>query len=153
MADSKAISQLTTAESTSPSDLFETAIPAPSGVQSSTGYVSRKVSATEMGQLLNGTMQYANQLETENKTIIGAINEAAQSGGGGGASYTDITGILEAGETEITLEDEAITEDSTLDFYTDAYGVNPISVSVITGSVTLEFNEQDSDLGVKVRVS
>lgn len=75
------------------------------------------------------------------------------SGGGGGASWTDVIGTLPAGETSITLSNAAITTDSTIDYYTNVFGVNPTNVSVANGSVTLTFDSQASDLGVKVRVS
>lgn len=72
---------------------------------------------------------------------------------GGGDGWTDVTGTLTAGQTSITLQDASIDTTSTLDFYTDTFGVNPTAVSVSTGSVTLTFEAQASNLGVKVRVS
>lgn len=75
------------------------------------------------------------------------------SGGGGGGSWTDVTGTLTAGQTSVILSDSSITTTSTLDFYTDVFGVNPTAVSVSTGSVTLTFEVQASNLGVKVRVT
>lgn len=75
------------------------------------------------------------------------------SGGGGGSSYTDLTGTLLAGNTIVTITDAVITTTATFDFYTDTYGVNPIDISVSTGSITLTFEEQESDVIVKVRVS
>lgn len=60
--------------------------------------------------------------------------------------------ILSAGETEITIEYDNITEDSILSFYTSIYGVNPISVVVNEGSVTLTFEVQHTDMEVGVRV-
>lgn len=70
----------------------------------------------------------------------------------GGAPWIDITGTLTAGSTSITLSDSSITTSSTIDIYTDA-DVDYNSVSVSTGSVTITFDEQQSDMGVKVRVS
>ena len=67
-----------------------------------------------------------------------------------GDSSVSVTGVLEAGETSITLENAAITSNSTFDFYTDTYGVNPTGVTVASGSITLTFEERESDLGVKV---
>ena len=67
--------------------------------------------------------------------------------------FTDLTGTLTAGNTSITLSDASITSSSTIDYYTDYFGVNPVGVSVSTGSITLTFEAQDIDLGVKVRVS
>lgn len=64
-----------------------------------------------------------------------------------------ITGTLPAGQTSITLSDASITTNSTIDYYTDVFGVNPTNIVVATGSVTLTFNTQNTNLGVKVRVS
>ena len=71
----------------------------------------------------------------------------------GGLPYTDVTGTLTAGSTSITLSDASITTTSTLDLYTDAFGVNPTNVVVSNGSVTLTFEAQQTNIGVKVRVS
>lgn len=65
----------------------------------------------------------------------------------------EVTGTIAVGGTSITLSDAAITTTSTIDIYTDTWGVNPESVSVATGSVTITFAAQESTLGVKVRVS
>lgn len=77
MPDSKEISALTTAESTSASDLFETAIP---NAMTETGYVSRKVTLGTIANFLLGTLQFSS-LHTTVKNIIGAINELAQGSG------------------------------------------------------------------------
>ena len=59
---------------------------------------------------------------------------------------------LPAGETTLTISDSSITEDSIIDIYTNVFGVNPTEVTVVDGSITLIFDAQESDLGVKVRV-
>lgn len=66
--------------------------------------------------------------------------------------YTDITGTLTAGSTSITLSSNHINTSSTVDFYTDTFGVNPTNVTISNGSITLTFEAQQSNLGVKVRV-
>ena len=71
---------------------------------------------------------------------------------GGGSSYKDITGTLTAGSTSLTLYDASITTDATYDIYTTVYGVNPTDVSLVAGSITMTFDSQQSDIGVKVRV-
>lgn len=81
------------------------------------------------------------------------VEESFAAGGGGGASWTDVTGTLTAGQTSITLSSASITTSSTLDFYTDVFGVSPTAASVSTGSVTLTFSAQQSNMSVKVRVS
>lgn len=72
---------------------------------------------------------------------------------GSGASWTDVTGTLTAGNTSITLLDASISSSSTIDIYTDTFGVNPTNVVVSAGSVVLTFEAQQSNVGVKVRIS
>lgn len=59
---------------------------------------------------------------------------------------------LNAGQTSITLENENINNNSVLSFYTSIYGVQPNSVSVSNGSVTLNFDAQKSAMQVGVKV-
>lgn len=64
-----------------------------------------------------------------------------------------VTGTLTTGDTSLTIEDTSIVADSSMfDIYTNVYGVSPTEVSVVDGSITLTFDTQESDLGVKVRV-
>jgi len=77
MPDTREISALTTAESTSASDLFETALP---NAMTETGYVSRKVTLGTIANFLFNTLQFSS-LHTTVKNIIGAINELAQGSG------------------------------------------------------------------------
>ena len=70
-----------------------------------------------------------------------------------GGAWTEVTGTLTAGSTSLTLSNAGISSSSTIDYYTNYYGVNPTGVSVSSGSVTLTFEAQDVDIGVKVRVS
>jgi hypothetical protein len=67
--------------------------------------------------------------------------------------WTDFIATLTAGSTSITISDNTIFTTSTIDIYTDAFGVNPTNVVVSTGSIVLTFEAQQSDVGVKVRVS
>lgn len=69
-----------------------------------------------------------------------------------------LTGTLLTGNTSITLtdsSDDPIDNDSLIDIYTSIYGVNPISAVIdsLTHSITLEFEEQESDIDIKVRVN
>ena len=66
--------------------------------------------------------------------------------------WVDILGTLESGEERITISDEAIREDSTIQIFTDGC-VDYNTIEVNSGSVTLTFDAQSSDLGIKVRVS
>lgn len=66
--------------------------------------------------------------------------------------FVEVTGTLLAGTTTLVLSDASITSTSTLDVFTDVYGISPTDMVATTGSVTLTFEAQESDLGVKVRV-
>lgn len=92
----------------------------------------------------------AGQWDSNDWTETIVMDEVGQ--GGGGSSWTDVTGTLTAGATSITLLDSSITTSSTIDIYTEA-DVDYNSISVSTGSVTVTFDAQQSNMGVKVRVS
>ena len=64
----------------------------------------------------------------------------------------EITGTLAAEETCITLTDDSINEDSTIDIYTSVYGVSPKAIEVTEGNITMTFKAQTQDIGVKVVV-
>lgn len=59
---------------------------------------------------------------------------------------------LAAGATSVTIEDDRITTDSVLSFFTSIFGVNPTAASVVNGSVTLTFEAQTVAMEVGVRV-
>lgn len=62
------------------------------------------------------------------------------------------TGTLGAGETSITIAGDTITTDSVLSFFTSIYGVNPATVTVTNGSVTMTFSTQSVDMKVGVSI-
>ena len=66
--------------------------------------------------------------------------------------FTLVSGTLVAGSTSITLSDASITTNSIIFPLTDTYGIFAESVVATTGSVTLTFEAQESNLGVKVMV-
>jgi len=73
--------------------------------------------------------------------------------GNTGLGYTELTGTLVTGETTVTITDSSINDTCTYDIYTSVYGVNPTAVTISGNTMTLTFDAQQSDLGVKVRVS
>lgn len=87
--------------------------------------------------------------DTLNKLRVGNDIYSVDSG----ADYTEIIGTLDAGDTELILQNAAITTTATYDFFTDTFGVSPTEVEVETGQLTLTFDEQEADVSVKVRVS
>lgn len=61
-----------------------------------------------------------------------------------------IEGILTAGETSIELTSSNLVEGTQIEVYTSKYDESPNSVIVSDGKVTLTFDEQTEDMGVKV---
>lgn len=117
--------------------------------QGETGYTSLSVTPNQIGAHAVESMTFAN-LQTASKTVEGAINEI--KGAISGSTWTDVTGTLTAGSTSITLQSAVITTNSTVEIYT-ADGTPWNTISVATGSVTVTFDAQQSDLGVKARIS
>ena len=62
----------------------------------------------------------------------------------------EITDTLEAGETSLTFTDASITTNSNIRILTSVYGIAPTAATATTGSLTLTFAAQASDLEVKV---
>lgn len=67
--------------------------------------------------------------------------------------FTELTGLLTSGSTSLTISDASITTTSTIDIYTDVFGIQPVNAVVATGTITLTFLAQASNISVKVRVS
>ena len=65
---------------------------------------------------------------------------------------TVLSGTLTAGQTSLTITDDAIETTSLIDIYTDVYGLEPTNVAVTTGQMVLTFNAQGVDISVKVKV-
>lgn len=137
----KSISQLDAAAVVTVNDLFETAIQDSGSVS---GYTSKKHSMAAIASFVNTEVNFPT-LNTTAKAVVAAINEIVG---------IVLTGTLTAGQTTITLYDAGITTSSTIEaVYTSVDGVNPTSRSIATGSVTLTFLTQASDIQVKVRIT
>ena len=95
----------------------------------------------ELSQNISGT-------QTSTKATIGNIAAAVK-----GINFVDLTGTLSVEATSVTISNAAITTTSTIDIYTDVFGVNPTNVTVTTGQIVLTFEAQESAVNVKVRVS
>lgn len=141
MPDDYRISDLTTVSAISDTDLMELSAVNPA---SDTGYSSMKMTIIALASKLLGGTQYAADLQTAAKTIFGAINEVAG---------IVLSGTLTAGQTSITFTNAAITASSTLaNVWINVFGVYPTDIVITDGSITLTFESQASDLGVKVRI-
>lgn len=96
---------------------------------------------TEVGDPFASSVM--NGLESRINTAIAALAPAG---------FVEVSGTLTTGSTSLTLSDASITTSSTLDIFTEKYGLSPEAVAVASGSVTMTFEAQDSNIGVKVRV-
>lgn len=65
---------------------------------------------------------------------------------------TTLTGTLEASETTLIFTGDAITDDCKIDIYTNVFGVSPSAIEYNENILTLVFDAQTVDVGVKVRV-
>lgn len=65
---------------------------------------------------------------------------------------TTLTATLAAGETTLTFTDSAITDNSMVDIYTSAFGINPSAIEQSGNTLTLTFDAQAEAVGVKVKV-
>lgn len=93
---------------------------------------------------------YANVGANKIYADCGQIEECCLPGVKVPADTVILTNTLSAGSTLVVFTDSAITDDAMYDFYTDTYGVNPTSVAFSSGSLSLTFEEQQSDVQVKV---
>lgn len=140
----KSISQLDSAVAVSNGDLFETAIP-DSG--SATGYSSKKHSMAAVADHIANDVVYTG-LQTTAQTLVAAINEVLTSAGTG----NKLSSTLTAGNTTLTFSDASILTTSMIDIYVDTWGVAPSNVTVTTGSATLTFEAQQTDVSVMLLI-
>ena len=135
-------SELTTVPTLDGDNIF--ALSALDTTQSPNVWVSYKVTLNAIAtKAVAGTT--FNNLKTTSKYVEGAINEIC------GLVLTD---TLEAGETTLTFSNQAITANSTLeDIYASVFGIYPSNAVFASGSLTLTFEAQESDIDIKVRIT
>ena len=92
---------------------------------------------TEQGDVFDAATM--NNLESRINAAFGALTH-------------EISATMAAGSTTIILMDQTITTSSTIDIYTDTWGISPESVVVNAGSITLTFAPLEDPLAVKVKV-
>lgn len=143
MADIE-IHELITAEELSSSDVIA------EQRENSGTWLTRKLTFNALGLFLNKVLNFASDLHTSNKTIIGAINEVNSA-----TSGVTKTGTLEAGETSLVFTDNAITDDSLVDWYIEEayYGIvapTAFATDETNHTLTLTFEAQEADVEIKV---
>ena len=90
-------------------------------------------------------------LQGVNSTVENLGRDVEDLQGNVGVMYT---GMLSAGETTLTLKTDTLTNESTIDVYTDKFGVAPtlVEADVVAKTVRLTFAIQTDILNVKVKV-
>lgn len=92
---------------------------------------------------------------TDKSSLVAAINEVAQGGGGGDTPAVEVQrGTLAIGSTSVvlTFAAQTIGVNTLVDIYTDVYGVNPVAVATTSNTVALTFDAQESAVSVAVRI-
>lgn len=90
---------------------------------------------------------------TDKSSLVAAINEVAQ--GGGGTPAVEVQrGSLAIGSTSValTFTSQTIGTYTLVDVYTDDYDISPIDISISGQVVTLTFAAQSVAVGVAVKV-
>jgi hypothetical protein len=99
---------------------------------------SQKIS-DELGLKADKSTTYT---KTEINTLLASKADA----------YKDVSGTLNVGQSSITLSDSSITTNSLIEIFTST-GVGYSDISATTGSVTITFYPQATDIGVLARIS
>ena len=133
---------------------------------------TKQTSLANVGSVIATSTSY-NSLNTTSKSLVGGINELVSgkqntlTAGTGitissntvALSQTVLTGTLTAGNTSIIFTNDAITTSSTIQYFieppTNTYdgSIRPLTATVDTGSITLTFAAQQSNIGVKVVIT
>lgn len=84
-------------------------------------------------------------------TVDGLGRDVEELQGNVGVVYR---GVLSAGETTLTLKVDTLTNESTIDVYTDVFGIAPtlVETDIVAKTIKLTFAIQTDILNVKVKV-
>ena len=113
--------------------------------QTNTKVSSIESQLAEAKLTLSGTSTALSEVEADLVTVEESV-ETMQS------NATIIRGTLAVGAISIVLTDARITTNSMMSFYTSVWGVNPKTVTVVSGQVTLTFDAQTVAVEVGVRI-
>lgn len=136
------ISQLDTILALKDSDLFVVSSP---DTSEPPVYSSIKAPMSQIASRVVEGTTFSTSLPTTNKTVAGAISEIYG---------LVLTATLTAGSTTLVFSNNAITTNSTLDnVWASIWGITPTNAVFATGSLTLTFDAQASNIDVKVRIT
>ena len=97
------------------------------------------------GIQIDSVMSASSENPVQNRVITNALNEKEDAA-------LVLTSTLAVGATSVVFTNAAIGNNSLIDVYTDASGVNPTAISQSGTSVTLTFDAQSSAVSVKILV-
>ena len=96
---------------------------------------------------IDSSMSASSENPVQNKVIKAYVDSAT-----GGVVDTVVSGTLTAGQTSLALTNAGFTSTAVIDIFTDIQGVNPTDASLASTTLTLTFDEQATDLHVKVYI-
>ena len=97
---------------------------------------------SQAGDAINKQFQYTQELDTTDKTIVGAINELQPSYG------RIFTLNIQQGDTAATITDASITTNSVIDYY----GIEPLTITTTAGQIVFTIEAAPADYTAKVVV-
>lgn len=134
----RSISEMPTQATPATGDLFEVAVV---NAQSQTGYSSYKESLAAIADAIAGNFQYPLLLtQTTAKTLAGAINELAQSSGGGGHTYSTTEQVVGEWIDGSTLYEKTVSFGALPDTNTKtvAHGISGFDVIFIEKAFAMD---------------
>lgn len=120
--------------------------------QTNTRVSSIESQLSEAKLTLSGTVTSLNEAKTTLTTLGNSVSTLGNSVSTLQSNATVTKGTLAVGSTSIVLNNSKITTNSMLSIYTSVWGVNPKTVTVASGKVTLTFDAQTVAVEVGVRV-
>ena len=100
---------------------------------------------SEIASKFLNSFAYTQNLDTTSKLILGALLELSAR-----ITTKQISGVLAAGQTSVTISDNRITTNSVIDYWGKT---KPVGVSSSSGSITLTFEEMEEDYSFVLEVT
>ncbi|MBP5595778.1 MAG: phage tail protein [Pseudobutyrivibrio sp.] len=108
--------------------------------------------------ILLGTVRndLASTIANQGQSIKGGVTKTELNRAINGTSSSigvEVAGVLQAGSTTLTIQNGLINTSSTIDVYTDKFGLCPKNIVVSDKQVVLTFDAQSSNTSVKIRIA
>ena len=108
--------------------------------------------------ILLGTVRndLASTIANQGQSIRGGVTKTELNRAINGTSSSigvEVAGVLQAGSTTLTIQNGLINTSSTIDVYTDKFGLCPKNIVISDKQVVLTFDAQSSNVSVKIRIA